>query len=92
MDASIAERPDAPIVQRKKSLVLWMWAVWLGLGARDERWSDTGFNLCEIACNGAFDIFFRKRCILAFRIHETLLTAQTESKPVAVADLASGPD
>ena len=46
------------IVKCKESLVLWMWAVWLGLWVREERRSGTGFNLREIARNGAFDVFF----------------------------------
>ena len=77
------------VVQRKESLVLWMWAVWLGLWAREERRSGTSLDLCEIARNGAFNVFFRKRRVFALRIHETLLPAQTESKPVAVVDLVA---
>ena len=45
-------------VQRKESCVLWMWAVWLRLLARDKRRFDTGFDFREIARNGAFDTFF----------------------------------
>ena len=63
------------VVQRKKSLVLWMRAIRLGLRAREERRSDTGFNLCEIARDGALDVFFRKCCVFAFRIHIPFLSA-----------------
>ena len=66
-----------------------MWAVWLGLWARDERRSGTGFNLREIARNGAFNVFFRKRCILALWIHIAFLPAQSETQPVAVVDLVA---
>ena len=77
------------VVQRKKSLVLWMWAVWLGLRTREERRSGTGFDLCQIARNGAFNVFFRKRRVFALRIHETLLPAQSETETVAVVDLVA---
>ena len=66
-----------------------MWAVWLGLWAREERRSDTGFNLCEIARDGALDVFFRICCVFALRIHETLLPAQSETETVAVVDLVA---
>ena len=66
-----------------------MWAVWLGLWAREERRSDTGFNLCEIARDGALDVFFRKCCVFAFRIHIPFLPAQTEAEPVSMMDLVS---
>ena len=84
-----AEQIAVVIVKSKKSLVLWMWAVWLGLRTRNKRRSDTGFDFCEITRNGAFNVFFRKRRVFALRIHETLLPAQTESKPVAVVDLVA---
>ena len=84
-----AEQIAVVIVKSKKSFVLWMWAVWLGLWAREERRSGTSLDLCEIARNGAFNVFFRKRRVFALRIHETLLPAQTESKPVAVVDLVA---
>ena len=77
------------IVQRKESLVLWMWAVWLGLRTRNKRRSDTGFDFCEITRNGAFNVFFRKRRVFALRIHETLLPAQSETETVAVVDLVA---
>ena len=77
------------IVKRKESLVLWMWAVWLGLWAREERRSGTSLDLCQIARNGAFNVFFRKRRVFALRIHETLLTAQSETETVAVVDLVA---
>ena len=66
-----------------------MWAVWLGLRTREERRSGTGFDLCQIARNGAFDIFFRKRCILALWIHIAFLPAQSKAQPVAVVDLVA---
>ena len=77
------------IVKRKESLVLWMWAVWLGLWAREERRSGTGFNLCQIARNDALDVFFRKRRVFALRIHIPLLPAQSETETVAVVDLVA---
>ena len=77
------------IVQRKESFVLWMWAVWLRLRTRDERRSDTGFDLCQIARNGALDVFFRICCVFALRIHETLLPAQSETETVSVVDLVA---
>ena len=43
--------------------------------AREERRSDTGFNRCEIARDGALDVFFRKCCVFAFRIHIPFLSA-----------------
>ena len=66
-----------------------MWAVWLGLWARNKRRSDTGFDFCEITRNGAFNVFFRKRCILALWIHIAFLPAQSEAKPVAVVDFVA---
>ena len=45
------------VVQSKEALVLGMWAVWLRLRARDERRSGTGFDLCQIARDGALDGF-----------------------------------
>ena len=66
-----------------------MWAVWLGLWARNKRRSGTGLDLCQIASNGAFDIFFRKRCILALWIHIAFLPAQSKAQPVAVVDLVA---
>ena len=77
------------IVKRKESLVLWMWAVWLGLWAREERRSGTSLDLCQIARNGAFNVFFRKRRVFALRIHKTLLPAQSKAQPVAVVDLVA---
>ena len=77
------------IVQRKESLVLWMWAVWLGLRTRNKRRSGTSLDLCQIARNGAFNVFFRKRRVFALRIHETLLPAQSETETVAVVDLVA---
>ena len=77
------------IVQRKESLVLWMRAIRLGLRMRDERRSGTSLDLCQIARNGAFNVFFRKRRVFALRIHETLLPAQAEAKPVAVMDFVA---
>ena len=84
-----AEQIAVVIVKRKESLVLWMWAVWLGLWAREERRSGTSFDLCQIARNGAFDIFFRKRCILALWIHIAFLPAQSKAQPVAVVNLVA---
>ena len=84
-----AEQIAVVIVKSKKSFVLWMWAVWLRLRAREERRSGTSLDLCQIARNGAFNVFFRKRRVFAFRIHETLLPAQSETQPVAVVELVS---
>ena len=66
-----------------------MLAVWLGLWAREERRSGTGFDLCQIARNGAFNVFFRKRCILALWIHIAFLPAQSKAQPVAVVNLVA---
>ena len=66
-----------------------MRAIWLRLRTLDECRSDTGFNLCEIPRNGALDVFFRKRCILALWIHIAFLPAQSKAQPVAVVDLVA---
>ena len=57
-----------------------MWAVWLRLRARNKRRSGTSLDLYQIARNGAFDVFFRKRRIFALRIHIAFLPAQAEAK------------
>ena len=77
------------VVQRKKSLIFGMRVIWLRLRTRDECRSGTSFDLCEIARNGALDVFFRERCVLALWMHETLLTAQPEAQPIAVMDLVA---
>ena len=77
------------IVKSKESLVLWMRAIRLGLRTRDKCWSGTGFNLCEIAHNGALDVFFRKRRVFALRIHIPLLPTQPKAKPVSVMDFVA---
>ena len=66
-----------------------MWAVWLGLWAREERRSDTGFNLYEITRDGVLDVFFRICRVFAFRIHIPLLPAQSKAQPVAVVNLVA---
>ena len=51
--------------------------------------TSTGFDLCQIASNSELDIFFRICRVFAFRLHETLLPAQSETETVAVVDLVA---